>query len=108
MASENERAGAGSAVGASPTGDGVAADGTAAGGAGADGDSGSTDGARIGGIPSPRPGSPEPSSGPGAKDGHQSGILAGFNGRPADSASTRRKSVVFEEDDELDVPDFLK
>ena len=108
MASENERAGAGSAVGASPTGDGVAADGTAAGGAGADGDSGSTDGARIGGIPSPRPGSPEPSSGPGAKDGHQSGIRAGFNGRPADSASTRRKSVVFEEDDELDVPDFLK
>ena len=28
--------------------------------------------------------------------------------RPADAASTRRKSVVFEEDDELDVPDFLK
>ncbi len=28
--------------------------------------------------------------------------------RPADGASTRRKSVVFEEDDELDVPDFLK
>ena len=29
-------------------------------------------------------------------------------GRLTDSASTRRKSVVFEEDDELDVPDFLK
>jgi len=28
--------------------------------------------------------------------------------RPADGPSTRRKSVVFEEDDELDVPDFLK
>ena len=34
--------------------------------------------------------------------------------RPADpprlgeSASTRRRSVVFEEEDELDVPDFLK
>jgi hypothetical protein len=28
--------------------------------------------------------------------------------RPADSTGTRRKSVVFEEDDELDVPDFLK
>jgi hypothetical protein len=25
-----------------------------------------------------------------------------------DSATTRRRSVVFEEDDELDVPDFLK
>jgi cell division protein FtsZ len=30
------------------------------------------------------------------------------NGRPGDGAGTRRKSVVFEEDDELDVPDFLK
>jgi cell division protein FtsZ len=29
-------------------------------------------------------------------------------GRPIDVPSTRRKSVVFEEDDELDVPDFLK
>ncbi len=29
-------------------------------------------------------------------------------GARADSAGTRRKSVVFEEDDELDVPDFLK
>jgi cell division protein FtsZ len=28
--------------------------------------------------------------------------------RAGDSASTRRRSVVFEEDDELDVPDFLK
>jgi cell division protein FtsZ len=28
--------------------------------------------------------------------------------QPADGAGTRRKSVVFEEDDELDVPDFLK
>jgi len=25
-----------------------------------------------------------------------------------ESATTRRRSVVFEEDDELDVPDFLK
>jgi hypothetical protein len=25
-----------------------------------------------------------------------------------DAATTRRRSVVFEEDDELDVPDFLK
>ena len=46
------------------------------------------DAARIDGIPPPRPGN--------------------GNGRPADAASPRRKSVVFEEDDELDVPDFLK
>jgi cell division protein FtsZ len=43
---------------------------------------------RFDGIPAPRPGN-------GA-------------GRPADPAGPRRKSVVFEEDDELDVPDFLK
>ena len=28
--------------------------------------------------------------------------------RMFDAATTRRRSVVFEEDDELDVPDFLK
>jgi hypothetical protein len=28
--------------------------------------------------------------------------------RVFDTASTRRRAVVFEEDDELDVPDFLK
>jgi len=28
--------------------------------------------------------------------------------RTFDPATTRRRSVVFEEDDELDVPDFLK
>jgi hypothetical protein len=28
--------------------------------------------------------------------------------RGSDNPSTRRRSVVFEEDDELDVPDFLK
>jgi cell division protein FtsZ len=105
ITSDSEKAGAASALGpglAGDTGDGTAADGSAA-----DGDNGSKDGSRIGGIPSPRPGSPEASSGPGAKDGPQSGTRSGFNGRPADS-STRRKSVVFEEDDELDVPDFLK
>jgi cell division protein FtsZ len=58
------------------------------------------DGARIEGIPSPRTGSTEAGKdGQGAKSGQV---------RPADSAGTRRKSVVFEEDDELDVPDFLK
>jgi hypothetical protein len=28
--------------------------------------------------------------------------------RVFDAATTRRRSVIFEEDDELDVPDFLK
>ncbi len=50
----------------------------------------SADAARIDGIPAPRPGN------------------GNGNGRPAESAGPRRKSVVFEEDDELDVPDFLK
>jgi cell division protein FtsZ len=66
------------------------------------------EGTRIEGIPSPRPGSPEAASGQLTKDGQQNGARPGSSGRPADSASTRRKSVVFEEDDELDVPDFLK
>jgi cell division protein FtsZ len=58
----------------------------------ADGNGASTaaaaDPARIDGVPAPRPGN--------------------GTGRPADPAGPRRKSVVFEEDDELDVPDFLK
>jgi cell division protein FtsZ len=45
----------------------------------------SSDRTKVDSVPAPRPG----------------------NGR-ADSGGTRRKSVVFEEDDELDVPDFLK
>jgi len=32
----------------------------------------------------------------------------GAAARMFDAATTRRRSVVFEEDDELDVPDFLK
>jgi cell division protein FtsZ len=46
------------------------------------------DSAKFDGIPAPRPGN--------------------GTGRPVDTAGPRRKSVVFEEDDELDVPDFLK
>jgi hypothetical protein len=33
---------------------------------------------------------------------------AAVAGRIFDPATTRRRSVVFEEDDELDIPDFLK
>jgi len=60
----------------------AAADGTGSGSLAGPGDP------RVEGIPAPRPGN--------------------GNGRSADSAGPRRKSVVFEEDDELDVPDFLK
>jgi cell division protein FtsZ len=72
---------------------------------GGGGEQGSRDAARIDGIPSPRP-------------ADQSGGLQDSRGagRPADppaprlsdTTGTRRRSVVFEEDDELDVPDFLK
>ena len=58
------------------------------------------DSARLDGIPPQRNGTGE------ATASGQAGKLAA--GRPADPAGTRRKSVVFEEDDELDVPDFLK
>jgi len=61
--------------------------------------------AKIDGVPAPRAGAAE-ESGPAPKDG------PGGSPRPAavnrEQAGTRRKSVVFEEDDELDVPDFLK
>jgi cell division protein FtsZ len=50
-------------------------------------EAGGSDRTKIDGVPAPRPGN--------------------GNGRP-DSGGTRRKSVVFEEDDDLDVPDFLK
>ena len=43
-----------------------------------------------------------------AKEAAPNGTRPASAVRPADSAGTRRKSVVFEEDDELDVPDFLK
>jgi cell division protein FtsZ len=62
---------------------------------------------KFDGVPPPRPADP-----PAAPDKPAAGA-----GRPADAAparlgepagGTRRRSVVFEEDDELDVPDFLK
>jgi cell division protein FtsZ len=53
-------------------------------------------------IPPPRPASPDDARESAGQDG-PAGPRP--NGRPD---TTRRKSVVFEEDDELDVPDFLK
>jgi cell division protein FtsZ len=90
--------------------DGAAVDGAVADGASANtGPAGEADtgGAKIEGVPAPRAGSSDEGAGPSAKDGQPGGSRVGANGR-ADAASTRRKSVVFEEDDELDVPDFLK
>jgi cell division protein FtsZ len=108
------------AASAAPVVDGGAVDGALADGAAADGpvvdgavanaapigeaDAG---GAKIEGVPAPRAGTSDEGAGPSAKDGQPGGSRVGANGR-ADTASTRRKSVVFEEDDELDVPDFLK
>jgi cell division protein FtsZ len=78
----------------------------AVGQAGARADNAAGDGGKIDGIPAPRPGSSE-AAGALAMDGPPNGGRT--NGAtPADSLGTRRKSVVFEEDDELDVPDFLK
>jgi cell division protein FtsZ len=85
---------------AATTADGASANGGPAGEA-------ATDGAKIEGVPAPRAASPEDGTGPAATDALPGGSRPSANGRP-DNGSTRRKSVVFEEDDELDVPDFLK
>jgi cell division protein FtsZ len=59
--------------------------------------------------PGPLDGVPPPRAGDQAAPKGKPGAAARQAlGRLTDSASTRRKSVVFEEDDELDVPDFLK
>jgi cell division protein FtsZ len=50
------------------------------------------------GVPSPRP----------AQEAPRQGLDTASAARVFDAATTRRRSVVFEEDDELDVPDFLK
>jgi cell division protein FtsZ len=52
-------------------------------------------------VPSPRPAHSEPATPRPRPD-------AAAAARVFDAATTRRRSVVFEEDDELDVPDFLK
>ena len=55
----------------------------------------------LDGVPSPRPAQSEPAPPRPRPD-------AAAAARVFDAATTRRRSVVFEEDDELDVPDFLK
>jgi cell division protein FtsZ len=64
------------------------------------------DGTKFDGIPAPRPSDPAPADKPAASAPRPAEAPAGP--RLADATGTRRRSVVFEEDDELDVPDFLK
>jgi cell division protein FtsZ len=59
------------------------------------------DAAGSGGVPPPRQAESDAAAG-----GQQGTRPAGP--RPGEPATTKRRSVVFEEDDELDVPDFLK
>jgi len=72
--------------------------------AGAQSEAAMSDAGKAERIPPPRPASPEDAL-ESPPDGQSAGSRSGANGRPD---TTRRKSVVFEEDDELDVPDFLK
>jgi cell division protein FtsZ len=73
---------------------------------GTGGGSGSHESATADSVPAPRPAERDAPSGP-----DKPAVSAA---RPADpprlgeTTSTRRRSVVFEEEDELDVPDFLK
>jgi cell division protein FtsZ len=62
------------------------------------------DGSGSGGVPAPRPAGTEPATGEAAAEARPRPDARGV----FDAATTRRRSVVFEEDDELDVPDFLK
>jgi cell division protein FtsZ len=60
----------------------------------------------IDAVPAPRPADTSPAdSGPVTSASRPDTAAAA---RVFDAATTRRRSVVFEEDDELDVPDFLK
>jgi cell division protein FtsZ len=69
--------------------------------------SGSQDAAKTDAVPPPRTADQAPAAAdkPAASAGRPAEATPP---RLADSTSTRRRSVVFEEDDELDVPDFLK
>jgi len=72
----------------------------------------------IDSVPPPRPAEPVPASSssasssssdkPGSNGSWSADGAGQSRGLTAESATTRRRSVVFEEDDELDVPDFLK
>jgi len=66
--------------------------------------------AAVDGVPSPRA-AEIAADGPGAPESPRPAGRPGSGGGAAwipDTSSTRRPSVVFEEDDDLDVPDFLK
>ncbi len=98
-----------SGTAASGSGGSAPADGTV--GDSAAGESASSDGARIDGVPSPRSATSDALDAA-ARDGQPAGPRPGSarpdSGSRPETGGTRRKSVVFEEDDELDVPDFLK
>jgi cell division protein FtsZ len=71
-----------------------------------DASGGAADDNGIGDVPAPRPADTSPAdSGPVTPVSRPDTAAAA---RVFDAATTRRRSVVFEEDDELDVPDFLK
>lgn len=88
--------GSGAGAGSSGGGAGGPASGRAAGG-----------GEAFGSVPGPRSGDDPGEGGNPPDEVSQAGreTLAGGRG---ENGGTRRRSVVFEEDDELDVPDFLK
>jgi len=72
--------------------------------------SGAGDGSSVDGIPSARPPAVPAAAPPAGADMPAAAprAEAAVSARTFDPATTRRRSVVFEEDDELDVPDFLK
>jgi cell division protein FtsZ len=61
----------------------------------------------VEGVPSPRAAEPSAAAASDAAGPPLTSARPGAGWMP-DSSSTRRRSVVFEEDDDLDVPDFLK
>jgi cell division protein FtsZ len=75
-------------------------------GAGAGEPGGGAPESRVDGVPAPRSSEPDAAGDKAPANGWSAD--APGQGRRADATSTRRRSVVFEEDDELDVPDFLK
>jgi cell division protein FtsZ len=70
-------------------------------------DSAGTDATKVEGVPPPRAADEGKSAADKAGAAWSTDSTASRLG-DASTASTRRRSVVFEEDDELDVPDFLK